>query len=55
MPKNEKPSAGGPSPSGKAEAALGAKLNRKSKEPPTFPGKKVPKNPPPAQRATEER
>lgn len=51
MPKNEKPSAGGPSPSGKAEAALGAKLNRKPKEPPTFPGKKLPDNPPPARRS----
>jgi len=52
MRPNEKPSARGPTPSRKAQVALGPKLNRKSKEPPTFPGKTLPKNAPPARRKT---
>lgn len=36
----EKPNARGPSPSRKAEQALGRKLNRKSKTPPLLPPKK---------------
>jgi hypothetical protein len=52
MRANEKPTARGPSPSRKAHAALGNKLNRKAKEPPTVPGKKLPNNPPPARRST---
>jgi hypothetical protein len=50
MEPNEKPTARGPSPSKKAHVALGNKLNRKSKEPPTFPGKTLPKNAPPTRR-----
>jgi hypothetical protein len=52
MQRDEKPTARGPSPSRKANAALGEKLNRPAKEPPTFPGKKLPKNPPPTKRST---
>jgi hypothetical protein len=52
MARNEKPAAGGPSPGRKAQAALGNKLNRKAKEPPTVPGKTVPKKAPPARRST---
>ena len=54
MPKMDKPSDGGPSPSGKARAALGNKLNRPAKPPPTLPGGKVEKNEPPARRTTDE-
>jgi hypothetical protein len=42
----KKPNARGPTPARKAEIALGPKLNRKPKDPPTFPGKRVPENPP---------
>jgi len=52
MRPNEKPSARGPTPARKAQVALGEKLNRKSKEPPTFPGKTLPKNAPPSRRKT---
>jgi hypothetical protein len=52
MAEHEPPSARGPSPSRKAQVALGPKLNRKAKEPPTFPGKKVPKNSIPNRRTT---
>jgi hypothetical protein len=52
MPLNEKPSPGGPSPSRKAQVALGSKLNRKAKEPPTLGEKPPPRNPPPARRST---
>jgi hypothetical protein len=52
MRPNEKPTARGPTPSRKAQVALGQKLNRKSKEPPTFPGKTLPKNAPPNRRST---
>ena len=52
MPGKEKPSPGGPTPSGKAQVALGPKLNRKAKEPPTYPGKTLPKNAPPTRRST---
>ncbi|MFL6527377.1 MAG: hypothetical protein ACJ8I9_08905 [Chthoniobacterales bacterium] len=50
----KKPNARGPSPSRKAEVALGSKLNRKPKDPPTFPGKRVPDNPPPKRRSTRQ-
>lgn len=53
MPEEE-PSPGGPSPAGKAQAALGNKLNRPSKPPPTLPGGEVEKNEPPARRTTDE-
>jgi hypothetical protein len=52
MAEHETPSARGPSPSRKAQVALGPKLNRKPKDPPTFPGKKVPSNPVPKRRTT---
>jgi hypothetical protein len=52
MRSNEKPAARGPSSSRKAHVALGSKLNRKAKEPPTLPGKTLPKNVPPARRQT---
>jgi hypothetical protein len=52
MKSHEKPEARGPAPSRKAQIALGEKLNRKPKEPPTFPGKKPPAQPPPARRKT---
>ena len=42
----EKPKARGPSPSRKAHRALGDRLNRKPKEPPTLPGGKIKKKPP---------
>ena len=54
MPKSEKPSAGGPSPSRKAQNALGNKLNRPAKQPPTIPGHKIGKKDPPARRTTDE-
>ncbi|HKP93604.1 MAG TPA: hypothetical protein VJS88_06880 [Chthoniobacterales bacterium] len=54
MPAEEKPTARGPSPSRKAQIALGNKLNRKAKEPPTVPGKKLPNNPPATRRSTGE-
>jgi hypothetical protein len=34
--------------------ALAGKLNRKPKDPPTFPGKHVPNNPPTARRKTKQ-
>ncbi|MDP9098993.1 MAG: hypothetical protein M3N48_08360 [Verrucomicrobiota bacterium] len=52
MQPDEKPTARGPLPSRKAQVALGNKLNRKSKEPPTLPGKTTPKNAPPTRRST---
>src|SRR5687768_3885339 len=52
MRQDEKPTARGPTPSRKAHVALGPKLNRKTKEPPTFPGKTLPKNTPPNRRST---
>jgi hypothetical protein len=52
MQPTEKPNARGPTPSKKAHVALGNKLNRKSKEPPTFPGKTLPKNAPATRRST---
>jgi hypothetical protein len=52
MEPNEKPTARGPSPSKKAHVALANKLNRKTKEPPTLPGKTLPKNAPPTRRST---
>jgi len=42
----EKPSARGPSPSQKAHRALGPKLNRKPKPPPTPPGQSIKRNTP---------
>jgi hypothetical protein len=54
MLKDEKPNARGPSPGEKAQKALGNKLNRPAKPPPTFPGKKAEKNEPLARRATDE-
>jgi hypothetical protein len=48
----EKPTARGPTPSRKAHIALGSKLNRRAKEPPTFPGKTLPKKAPPTRRST---
>ena len=54
MPKMEKPEASGPTPGEKARKALGNKLNRPAKPPPTMPGKKVEKNEPLARRVTDE-
>ncbi len=54
MAETEKPSAGGPSPAGKAQKALGNKLNRPAKPPPTLPGGEVEKNEPLARRTTDE-
>ena len=54
MPKMEKPEASGPTPGEKAQKALGNKLNRPSKPPPTMPGKKAEKNEPLARRTTDE-
>ena len=42
------------SPSEKARKALGEKLNRPAKTPPTFPGGKIEKKDPPARRTTDE-
>jgi hypothetical protein len=39
----EKPSNRGPSPNRKAQLALGAKVNRKFKQPPPFPAKSLDK------------
>jgi len=52
MRPTEKPTARGPTPARKAQVALGNKLNRKTKEPPTFPGKTLPKKAPPTRRST---
>ena len=46
----EKPNARGPSASRKAQVALGPKLNRKPKPPPTKPGGNVKRNRPAARR-----
>lgn len=54
MAKLEKPNARGPSASTKARKALGEKLNRPAKPPPTFPGRKVRKGEPLARRTTDE-
>jgi hypothetical protein len=53
MEEMEKPDTHG-SPSEKAREALGEKLNRPAKPPPTFPGKEIAKNDPPARRVREE-
>jgi hypothetical protein len=49
----EKPNARGPTPSRKSQVALGQKLNRKPKQPPTPPGGKIKRNPPAARRMVE--
>ena len=54
MAEMEKPNARGPSPGDKAQKALGNKLNRPAKPPPTMPGKKAEKNEPLARRTTDE-
>jgi hypothetical protein len=54
MPKMEKPDAQGPTPGNKAQKALGNKLNRPAKPPPTMPGRKAEKNEPLARRTTDE-
>ncbi|MFN2507567.1 MAG: hypothetical protein ABR589_02205 [Chthoniobacterales bacterium] len=54
MAKLEKPTARGPSPREKAQKALGKKLNRPAKPPPTMPGGKATKAEPPARRTTDE-
>lgn len=54
MPKMEKPNARGPTPGEKAQKALGNKLNRPAKPPPTMPGRKAEKNEPLARRVTDE-
>jgi hypothetical protein len=54
MAKQEKPSARGPSAGEKAQKALGEKLNRPAKPPPTMPGKKAEQNEPLARRVTDE-
>jgi hypothetical protein len=54
MAKLEKPNARGPSAGEKAQVALGKKLNRPAKPPPTMPGKKAEKNEPRARRVSEE-
>ena len=54
MAELEKPDARGPSAGEKAQKALGKKLNRPAKPPPTMPGKKVQKNKPLARRVTDE-
>jgi len=53
MDEMEKPDVQG-LPSEKARAALGEKLNRPAKPPPTFPGKEAGKNEPLARRVTDE-
>jgi hypothetical protein len=53
MDQMEKPDSHG-SPSEKARKALGEKLNRPAKPPPTFPGTEIKKNDPPARRTTDE-
>jgi hypothetical protein len=50
----EKPSPGGPSPRRKAQNALGKKLSRPAKVPPTMPGRRIEKNEPLARRVTDE-
>jgi hypothetical protein len=42
------------SPSEKARESLGEKLNRPAKPPPTFPGREIGTNDPPARRVDEE-
>jgi len=42
------------SPAEKAQKALGEKLNRPAKPPPTMPGREIGKNDPPARRTTDE-
>ena len=54
MAKMEKPKTRGPSAGEKAQKALGKKLNRPAKPPPTMPGKKAEKNEPLARRVTDE-
>ena len=54
MAKMEKPNARGPTAGEKAQKALGNKLNRPAKPPPTMPGKKAKKNEPLARRVTDE-
>ena len=54
MAEMEKPDASGPSPGEKAQKALGKKLNRPAKPPPTMPGRKAEKNEPLARRVTDE-
>ena len=54
MPSNEKPDASGHRPGDKAKKALGNKLNRPAKPPPTMPGRKAKKNEPLARRTTDE-
>ena len=54
MPDMEKPNARGPSPGEKAKKALGKKLNRPAKPPPTMPGRKAKKNEPLARRTSDE-
>ena len=54
MAKLEKPNARGPAASEKARNALGKKLNRPAKPPPTVPGRKAKKNEPLARRVTDE-
>jgi hypothetical protein len=54
MDEMEKPDAHGGSPEEKAQKALGEKLNRPAKPPPTFPGGKVEKGEPLARRVTDE-
>lgn len=54
MAKLEKPNARGPAASEKAQKALGKKLNRPAKPPPTMPGRKAKKNEPLARRVTDE-
>ena len=53
MDEMEKPDAHG-SPGEKARKALGEKLNRPAKPPPTFPGGEIEKNEPLARRVTDE-
>ena len=53
MDEMEKPETQG-SPAEKARKSLGEKLNRPAKPPPTFPGKKVERDEPPARRVTDE-
>jgi hypothetical protein len=54
MAKMDKPDARGPSAGEKAQKALGPKLNRPAKPPPTMPGRKAKKNEPLARRVTDE-
>ncbi len=53
MNEMEKPDAHG-MPDEKARKALAEKLNRPAKPPPTFPGREIEKNEPPARRVTDE-